>query len=645
LPSLSAPRMTILSDRISLDGATDLGTSDPFLMGERIMPVFDIIRHKDTPTPVVIAVAGSAGTGKTSALKWLCHQSGIWSAISAEERDGHPVVLPVWISARKYQTEKCVLGGTVSEIVLQSLRYFCENESDDQVVRDRILRAVQTCGAVLGRKFLRGVKTLALSRGLTDVLPAEISGDEGEEFCPEFCTEACVEFFSTLFGSDGMAGRIAVFIDDLDYIQPGVMIAVFDAISIYLQHSGLVFVAGIDLNVAQTLITKHFSQHGYDEIQSRLYLSKLFQVECHIEPSLVQVKKFYEAQYEQLDRQTGYCLRDYISPQHRDYIRVAVLHIARNNPRKIKLHLNSALMSGYATLQNSCSQPDHDHRALLFAQGVQVYLLHRWLSLFSCGGGAIYREDVLNWFAALSAAACSSDCPAPGPVAGNRQEPFLNRPSDEGVLAAQFTPPDGLNLNMIHDWVWNLLKIPFSTAIAGHFSQPGITASAAQSSSEKEPDPLQGASSGLRDVLAADLEKAVADLSAADLQKITCLNLSGRHQSVADLTLIGGMEGLEHLNLHNTALDSLEWIISLRNLKSLNLSCTPLKDITPLSSLSGLETLDLSYSGVVDIEPLASLPKISTLVLYSMPIRLTPKGTVCSVSAYDRAFEFSYDIA
>jgi glycoside/pentoside/hexuronide:cation symporter, GPH family len=29
----------------------------------------------------------------------------------------------------------------------------------------------------------------------------------------------------------------------------------------------------------------------------------------------------------------------------------------------------------------------------------------------------------------------------------------------------------------------------------------------------------------------------------------------------------------------------------------------------------------------------------------TMPIRLTPKGTVCSVSAYDRAFEFSYDIA
>jgi hypothetical protein len=36
---------------------------------------------------------------------------------------------------------------------------------------------------------------------------------------------------------------------------------------------------------------------------------------------------------------------------------------------------------------------------------------------------------------------------------------------------------------------------------------------------------------------------------------------------------------------------------------------------------------------------------VSTEDVSTMPIRLTPKGAICSVSTYDCAFEFSHDIA
>jgi len=43
-------------------------------------PVFDILRHHDTRTPLSVGIYGDWGSGKTTAMHWLKHHLDQWNA-------------------------------------------------------------------------------------------------------------------------------------------------------------------------------------------------------------------------------------------------------------------------------------------------------------------------------------------------------------------------------------------------------------------------------------------------------------------------------------------------------------------------------------------------------------------------------------
>ena len=624
---LSAPRFTVLSDHVTGDNESEnTFVADPFAFQIRLAPIFDILRHKDTDTPLAVALYGDAGTGKTVALRWLVQQTDSWNGMSAQDRDGHPRVLPIWFSARKYDSTDCILREVVSEIILQYLDQALF--IDPQETLKRLSAAIEICGPVLGPGFVLRVESIARRGNILDGLrPVAASVGFAPvriESCIGMCCDLLVQWLSAEQRGE-TPPRIAMFIDDLDHCRQDVMMSAFNAISLHLNVPGIIFVAGLSCAETMNLITRHYKELGYGEVQSRHYLSRMFQVEYHIEPSNEQVRQFYDEQVALLDSRTGQMLQTHLTAEFKHYIDTAVLHLSGGNPRKIKLLLNSALMKGWGASQY-CPVPGGQDAAahLRFAQGVQIYLLQRWLSYFSEGASVLYRPDVLDWFTALSrdAGTPGSDYKRAAAPELNNAVSFSSRPvrADTNRKSALQAPPEGLSSSMIHEWVWNLLKIPFSRNVVISYTQsesPSVKAPV-----EKEKGILGGASRMLKNALASALEKSVDELTDADLSKVTSLDVSGQNPSESDFAVIAGLENLERLELYNTAVQDLKEIGKLHKLKILNLSCTPVQDITPLGSLSQLNTLDLSCSGVKDVAPLAKHPELETLILFGTPIQV-----------------------
>ena len=113
---LEPPRLSVLSDEtISTD---DLG-ADHFDLGLRVGPIYDIVRHPDTRTPMTIAIYGDWGAGKTSAMKWLEGHLGRWNKHSRAKKG--ITVRTAWFYPWKYQTREDVWRGLVAEVIIACL--------------------------------------------------------------------------------------------------------------------------------------------------------------------------------------------------------------------------------------------------------------------------------------------------------------------------------------------------------------------------------------------------------------------------------------------------------------------------------------------------------------------------------------------
>ena len=71
---LENPDLTVVPDQ-----AIDSVSADSFDLPFHIGPVYDILRHPDTITPLAVGIYGDWGTGKTSAMRWLDKRLAEWT--------------------------------------------------------------------------------------------------------------------------------------------------------------------------------------------------------------------------------------------------------------------------------------------------------------------------------------------------------------------------------------------------------------------------------------------------------------------------------------------------------------------------------------------------------------------------------------
>ena len=96
-----APKITVLADNpIPLAKMR----TDIFNFSYHLGPIYDIIRYETTEMPLTIGVYGKWGTGKTTAMRWLCDALDNWK--KSPESKGKVTTRNVWFYPWKYHEKE-----------------------------------------------------------------------------------------------------------------------------------------------------------------------------------------------------------------------------------------------------------------------------------------------------------------------------------------------------------------------------------------------------------------------------------------------------------------------------------------------------------------------------------------------------------
>lgn len=600
---LQPPWLTIASDNPLSDKQVE---ADSFDLGLRIGPLYDILRHPETHTPMAAAIYGDWGAGKTSAMKWL---EGYLQAWNTDGKAKDKITThTTWFYPWKYQTQEDVWRGLIAQVILA-----CMDEKD--LDTKALIETAKDLGAFLGESFIDLISRVKLSVGLDGVGKVETDLqylDKIRENAKEFVhpESAYLNSFETAFGewvekTLGKNERMVVFIDDLDRCMPEVALRVLEALKLYLNVDRLIFVVGVDRGVVDGLVKKHYEKLGLAPEKSGSYLAKMFQIEITIAPSDPQIDGFLDAM---LDENTAW---QEFEENEQEIFRTVIRELAAGSPREIKRLVNSALMAGAgARLAIQAIEP---------AQGTQVFLVRNVLDRLESPRGTLVGRDLgTKFFMAWSEAARALKAPPTIPISEEfldsvRDFHQLRKDTGEELKAAwsdslQSNYPSYVALIREPSFV-DLLSLLSDESLGALMNIP-YPEEAAQIGGVVEASDSEGI---IRTAIARKLNVAPEVQTVTHLMEITSLELTAAE--VADLSLLSGMKNLETLDLIGSHVSDISPLRGLDKLRLLDLTGTQVRNISPLRWLRNLETLDLTGTKVSILSPLRGLPLLRTLVL------------------------------
>ncbi|OGP57561.1 MAG: hypothetical protein A2V67_17515 [Deltaproteobacteria bacterium RBG_13_61_14] len=610
------------------DTAVEAYQDEQFELFAKLGPVYDILRHPNTKTPLAIAIYGDWGTGKTTAMRVLQSMLKKWNE-EGEAKD-KVLVRPVWFDPWKYSEREDVWRGLIAEVIIESTKI--ENIDERQLIT-----AAKQFSGFLGRGFLHalaGLKLKAKAGTSGTGVEAEYSfstlREIGEEFTKTAHPEKAYlnEFESTLkkwledtLGKDGKK-RMVVFVDDLDRCLPKVALEVLEAFKLYLSMPNLAFVFGLDRTVVDDFIKKHYLEHGVKEIKAKKYLDKMFQVEINITPSEKQVNEYYEKQISELNKLTeeGYW-DSKLSEDHRNILDQILRRYSAHNPREVKRLLNSALIHGASAMQIPGA-----NEMTRFAQGVQVFLLMKVLDSFhEVPGVWVGKQEGQDFFNQWSKIVKEHPeiKPPPVPMVDKTLKSVEDEATEEEGLAEVHPPYQAfyetwmkLGRKQLSDlvqgpYLWELMHIEFSREVASH--------TAALTVAKPEPAPPPPAMPPvIAKAVARTLEKPSEELTLEEYMNLKNLDLSGT--DISDLPHLKVLSSLQILDLSDTNITDLSPLQELTRLEYLSLYDTKVSDLSPLKSLSSLKYLALWNTNVSDISPLKELTSLKILSLWNTKV-------------------------
>ena len=644
------PELTILSDLALGAGEAHL---DSFNLRTRVGPVYDILRHPDTRTPMAIAIYGDWGSGKTSAMWWLHELLKEWNKAA---KKGDVKVRPVWFYPWKYHTKDDVWRGLVAEVIIKSITV-----SDATVAR--VVTAAKQFGLFLGRSFLHALSSIKVNAAGVEVSPGqaidEIYKDWRQTAHPEKAYLNDFEDTLRRWVKDtiGEAERMVIFIDDLDRCMPDVALQVLEALKLYLNIEKLIFVLGVDRTVIDELVKKHYEKLGLKPDKSKNYLAKMFQVQVNVDVHHEQIKGFLKEHLKDID-----LWNHELSEDQRGIFFGRIMSLCGRNPREVKRLINGAMMYGSGILLGRGEQ-EHEGDNKLFAQALQHHFLLRILEdsytraslLFELRGDLFFgrwskivrdRSNAVKLryipeARGLAEAAARTDAePSGGEIDAEA------RPGKDRKMPAAELPEECRHFSPLwEDTEFAHLRYLLGDEDMGELMRieyPGAKETAALKAALSTPVSAAGP---IREAVARELQKKPDELTEEDLANVMQLDLSGSEiadltplqvlsslnyldltgTQVSDLTPLQGLSSLKYLDLERTQVSDLTSLQGLSSLERLNLDGTQVSDLTPLRGLSSLQYLDLDHTQVSDLTPLQGLNSLQSLYLTNTQVsHLTP---------------------
>jgi hypothetical protein len=298
-----AIRFTLLSDEPNLE------ESDPLGFGQVAAKLAATMLGSRQATPFTLGIEGGWGSGKSSLMRQLERELKTDGGVKA-----------VWFNAWSAE------GASALEGLIKTAL----DQLDRNVLR-RVLRNRKVIG--VGRFVALVVTSRLGGRGLVDATWDRLSVDaSARNELRELIHEAIAQWRAKRGPLQGDR-LLVMFIDDLDRASPEQVFEIFEAIKLYLDAPGFVFVIGYDNSVISEAVLeeKKYSR----TVTGREYLEKIIQVGYRITPpdddqATALVERFTG------DSGTGALFNE--------TARRLVIDRNQRNPRRIKRFLNSFVL-------------------------------------------------------------------------------------------------------------------------------------------------------------------------------------------------------------------------------------------------------------------------------------------------------------
>ena len=307
----------------------DLPATEDFLgFAPYAQTLFDIVRDENTQTPLTIGIFGSWGSGKTSLMTMIKERlDDLRRQEKRQARQGEIVRshLPVWFNAWLYSSEKS-LGHALILRVLAELHREVGHDPEARQALDEMEANLRRSGelASVGDLVIKGQALvsgdgegtefrLPLAIGLSllneiaearteaadkDADQAAVSAfmrrvDQMRTTLDRKRVEALEVFrqdFQRLVRRYVSPGFLVVFVDDLDRCLPDKAVEVLEAIKLFFDVAGCIFVLGIDREVIERGIRlkyrdyERLDEKGPPPISGAKYLEKIVQIPFQLPP-------------------------------------------------------------------------------------------------------------------------------------------------------------------------------------------------------------------------------------------------------------------------------------------------------------------------------------------------------------------------
>jgi len=307
-----------------------------------------LIADRETETPLAIGVSGSWGSGKTTLLKrvqsMLAPTPGLtdltasvaFDFVNSDEEDQsirarYRPCRAVWFNAWKYSDEDKILVALV-RVIVQSM-------AEDGKVYEMVSKLLDPA---YPRRDVVGTVLSWFSVKLPGNIDLKLNTGQPKEtrFGEKTATlDLFDEAFDKLLAAwvhqtldkdriDPQKGVLVVFIDDLDRCLPAKTVQVLEAVKLFLDKKGCIFVLGADTEVVRTAVQGHYENAKVKDETADKYLEKVIQLRFELPPIVPETMRGYLKTEPRVD--------EAMQEQWETLIAAAEI-----NPRRVKSVINS----------------------------------------------------------------------------------------------------------------------------------------------------------------------------------------------------------------------------------------------------------------------------------------------------------------
>ena len=298
---------TLLNDEPLESARGDLLGTDSVASG-----IASLLASSRSETPFVLAVDASWGMGKSTLLRQIELRMGSFSGVET-------IRFNAWTAK-----DASALEGLIKSVLV---------ELDPNVVRRwaRKISGKRRTFTLAGIGFSLAARFIGVTR-LVDDLWAQLAVDARSRNQFRDVIRGMLSDWVEGAGQGGLRRMLVVFVDDLDRCADDAIVQICEAVKLYLDAPGLIFVFACDLSVIARGATR--SQERADGT-GRTYLEKIVQVVHRLPPP-------DEGQLIELIR--GYALRSGTTALIDRTVTRILIDSAGRNPRRIKRIINSIVL-------------------------------------------------------------------------------------------------------------------------------------------------------------------------------------------------------------------------------------------------------------------------------------------------------------